>query len=195
MFHVKRAPGRARTGRGRNPSDGDTCVVSPAAHALPTLIDGAIELRPSQPSDVGELLMLLAEPAVAAWWGDNTHESVTEEIEGAFTILIDGGIAGILECHEETDETYPSVAFDIMLGTAHHGLGYGRRALRLAIDHFISRGHHRFTIDPTVANEPAVRCYRAVGFRPVGILREAERAPSGEWRDALLMDLLARDLK
>lgn len=166
----------------------------PAAHDLATLSDGDLVLRPSRPADAATLLDLLLEPAVHAWWGDNDLESVTDEIVGAWTLEIAGAIAGLLECHEETEPMYPEVAFDIMLGTRWHGHGYGRRALRLAIDYFIDRGYHRFSIDPAAANEPAIRCYAAVGFQPVGILRRAERAPSGEWRDSLLMDLLASDL-
>ncbi len=173
--------------------------MSPAAHSLPTLTaePGDLVLRPSDPADAAPLLDLLREPAITPWWGDNDLASVTEEIIGAFTIVVDGEVAGILECHEETEPMYPEVAFDIMLGTRWHGHGFGRRALRLAIDHFISRDHHRFTIDPAVDNVAAVRCYAAVGFRPVGILRQAERVPGGapdEFRDAILMDLLASDL-
>lgn len=166
----------------------------PAAHALATLTDGPLVLRPSRPTDAAPLLDLLLEPAVHEWWGDNDLDSVTDEIVGAWTIEVGGTVAGILECHEETEPMYLEVAFDIMLGTRWHGHGYGRRALRLAIDYFVGRGYHRFSIDPTVANVAAVRCYTAVGFQPVGILRQAERAPSGEWRDSLLMDLLASDL-
>jgi aminoglycoside 6'-N-acetyltransferase len=166
----------------------------PTAYPLPTLTSGALVLRPTHPADADALLTMLAEPAVAEWWGDNTPESILEEMEGAFTIAIGGEIAGLLECHEETDETYPSVAFDIFLSTRFHNLGFARQALRMAIDHFVAHGHHRFTIDPTVTNEPAVRAYAAVGFRPVGVLRAAERSPAGEWRDGLLMDLLAWEL-
>jgi aminoglycoside 6'-N-acetyltransferase len=43
-------------------------------------------------------------------------------------------------------------------------------------------------------NERAIRSYARVGFRPVGIMRRAERAPDGRWRDALVMDLLAEEL-
>ena len=166
----------------------------PAAHELTTIADADLVLRPSRPTDASSLLELLHEPAVAQWWGDNDLDSVSDEIVGAWTITIGGVIAGILECHEETEPMYPDVAFDIMLGTRWHGNGYGRRALRLAIDYFIQRGYHRFSIDPAVANQPAIKCYTAVGFQPVGILRQAERAPTGEWRDSLLMDLLATDL-
>ena len=62
----------------------------------------------------------------------------------------------------------------------------------MAIDHLAdARGHHRFTIDPAADNERAVRCYAAVGFKPVGVLRRYWRGPDGLWRDGLLMDMLA----
>ena len=60
--------------------------------------------------------------------------------------------------------------------------------------HFVDRGHHRFTIDPAAGNERAIRCYAAVGFKPVGLMREYERVDSGPWHDGLLMDLLAHEL-
>ncbi len=57
------------------------------------------------------------------------------------------------------------------------------------------RGHHRLVIDPAADNEAAIRCYAAVGFRPVGVLRRYERDVDGAGRhDGLLMDLLAEDL-
>ncbi len=56
------------------------------------------------------------------------------------------------------------------------------------------RGHHRCTIDPAADNTPAIRAYEKVGFRPVGVMRGYWRSPSGEWRDGLLMDLLAPEL-
>lgn len=87
------------------------------------------------------------------------------------------------------------VALDIALAPALHGQGYGSETLRLAIRHWIeARGHHRFSIDPSAANEQAIRAYAAIGFKPVGILRRYERAPDGSWRDSLLMDLLADEL-
>jgi aminoglycoside 6'-N-acetyltransferase len=168
--------------------------MSPAAHRLPTLTDGELLLRPSAKADVAALLELLQDPEVAVWWGENTAESVTQEIVGAFTIEVEGEVVGLLECHEETEPMYPSVAFDIALSKHLHGRHYGRRALRLAIEHFADRGHHRFTIDPAITNQIAIRSYQAVGFRPVGILRSCERAPDGTWRDALLMDLLSWEL-
>ena len=64
----------------------------------------------------------------------------------------------------------------------------------MVVDHLVAeRGHHRITIDPAVDNEVAIRCYRALGFRPVGVLREYETLPDGTRRDGLLMDLLAAE--
>ena len=65
----------------------------------------------------------------------------------------------------------------VSLTTSLHGAGYGRRALRLVIEHFAARGHHRFTIDPNVENERAIRVYRRMGFRRVKTLYKAVAMP------------------
>ena len=150
-------------------------------------------LRKATEADVPAILAILKEPAVAAWWGENTAADVLQELGVSWAIVVEGEVAGILLIHEETEPDYRHVAFDIALATRFHGRGLGRQALREAIRDQIARGHHRFTIDPTVGNQPAIRCYASLGFKPVGVLREAERAPDGTWRDGLLMDLLARE--
>lgn len=165
------------------------------SEALPSLEGERLLLRPAQADDADVLADILAEPEVAQWWGHNDLDSVREKLRAqpSFVIVIDDAVAGWLHVHEETEPDYPSVAFDIALTTALHGRGYGQEALRVAILHFVERGHHRFTIDPAQANERAIRCYASVGFKPVGVLRAYERAPDGTWRDGLLMDLLAAD--
>ena len=161
--------------------------------ALPSLRGERLLLRPAQDGDAQALTDILVEPEVARWWGHNDIASVREEMRAqpSFVIVIGGAVAGWLQVHEETEPDYPSVAFDIVLAPAMHGRGLGQEALRLAIRHFIARGHHRFSIDPSQANERAIRSYASVGFKPVGVLRAYERAPDGTWRDGLLMDLLA----
>ncbi len=153
-------------------------------------------LRPGSPDDADALATIMAEPAIAAWWGHNDADSVRAELEAQVTyvVLIDGETAGWLHCNEETDPDYRHVSFDLAIATARGGQGYGREALRTAIGHFIAAGHHRFSIDPAADNTVAVRAYAAVGFKPVGILRRYERARDGRWRDGLLMDLLADEL-
>lgn len=161
----------------------------------PVLRGARVTLRPAVADDAPALAAILAEPAVAAWWPRYDLDRVRDELEEALAIEIDGAVQGWLFVEEEDDPDYRHVALDIALAPALHGRGYGSETLRLAIRHWIeARGHHRFSIDPAAANEPAIRAYAAIGFRPVGVLRQHERAPDGSWRDGLLMDLLADEL-
>jgi aminoglycoside 6'-N-acetyltransferase len=67
--------------------------------------------------------------------------------------------------------------------------------VRLVCTHLVDDlGYHRLVIDPEVENAAAVACYRRVGFRPVGVMRQYSKALDGEWHDGLLMDLLAAEL-
>jgi aminoglycoside 6'-N-acetyltransferase len=150
--------------------------------------DDDLELRRFRPADAAALEALFAEPEVKRWWQDGYYNR-----DNGWVVELGGALAGWVEYIEETDEWYPSVALDIALTTALHGRGYGRRVLRLVIEHFVAKGHHRFTIDPDVENERAIRSYAAVGFKPVGVLRSYERNPEGGWNDGLLMDLIVRD--
>jgi aminoglycoside 6'-N-acetyltransferase len=84
----------------------------------------------------------------------------------------------------------------VFLDPAVHRRGLGADAvLTLAVHLVRDRGHHRLTIDPAAANVVAIACYRAVGFRPVGVLRAYERdSATGEWHDGLLMDALSDEV-
>jgi aminoglycoside 6'-N-acetyltransferase len=153
-------------------------------------------LRPFTPDDTAALNRLLAEPEVTRWWSTWDEARVREEMQAqpGCVIEVDGVVAGWVQWEEETEPDYRHVALDMFLGTGFHGQGYATETLRVVIRHFIEAGHHRFTIDPTVGNDAAIRAYSAVGFKPVGVLRQQERAPDGSWRDGLLMDLLADEL-
>src|SRR3954452_21462057 len=97
--------------------------------------EGELELRPFQPEDEEAVLAMLAEPEVVRWWPVPDFERDT-----GWVVLVDSEPSGWLEYHEEEYTWYPSVAFDIALATSLHGRGYGRRALRLAIAHFVAKG-------------------------------------------------------
>jgi aminoglycoside 6'-N-acetyltransferase len=72
------------------------------------------------------------------------------------------------------------------------GRGLGTDAVStLARELLARRGHHRVTIDPAADNAAAIRCYEKAGFRPVGVMRSAWRDRDSEWRDVLLMELVA----
>ena len=139
-------------------------------------------------------MALLNDATVALWWGANDDADVREALAFTWCIEVGGELAGLMHIHEETNPEYPQVEFDIALSPAFQGRGLGQGALREAIREYIERGHHRFTIAPAAHNERAIRCYEAVGFKPIGIARESDRAPDGTWWDSLLMDLLAREL-
>ena len=164
---------------------------------LPTLQGERLTLRPPRAADATALADVLAEPEVAGWWGAWDRARVRRELVdpgGGFAIVIGDAVRGWLACEEEPDPDYRHVALDIFLAASLHGQGYGREALRVAIRHFVARGHHRFTIDPAANNERAIRAYAAVGFKPVGVMRSYERGRDGSWHDNLLMDLLAGEL-
>ena len=168
----------------------------PRRQPLPQLHGERLLLRPASVDDAEALATILAEPDVARWWGPNTVTDVRDELQTSpsYLVAVNGEAIGWLQVHEQTEPMYPSVAFDIAVTTSLHGHGYGSEALRVAIAHFAAHGHHRFTIDPAIENERAIRCYERVGFRPVGVLRAYERRPDGSWRDGLLMDLIAEDI-
>lgn len=162
--------------------------------APPTLAGPRVVLRPARAEDLPGFGAILVEPDVAPWWGPYDEAGDRDELLAGWAIEEGGELVGWLGFDEEAAEQYRSVGFDIVLATRAHGRGLGPEALRLAIAHFVARGHHRFTIDPAADNARAIRAYAKVGFRPVGVLRAYERGPDGRWRDGLLMDLLADEV-
>jgi aminoglycoside 6'-N-acetyltransferase len=168
----------------------------------PLLVTPRLSLRPGTPADVPLLTAILAEPAVAAWWGtDDTEDDLAAALAGdepdvTFLVIeVDRDVAGGIQLFEEPDRWYRHAAIDVFLGTRWQGRGLGGEAVARAARYLLDeRGHHRLTIDPAVDNDRAVRCHERLGFRRVGVMRQYERAPDGRLRDGLLMDLLAGEL-
>lgn len=158
-----------------------------------------MRLRTITEADVAPLAEILALPEVARWWQAYSPERVREEMlgsdasEAGLVIEVDGAVAGWVQWDEEAWPEYPRVGMDIFVAPAHFGTGVAQAALRAVIESFALKGHHRFEIDPTLANVRAIRAYGKLGFKPVGTLRASERRPEG-WADALLMDLLIDEL-
>jgi aminoglycoside 6'-N-acetyltransferase len=152
-------------------------------------------IRPLAESDVDGVVALLADPGVMEWWGATTEQDVREDLGKAFVIEVDGDLAGYLQVDERTEWEWRSVEFDIAIADRFQGSGHGPAALRAAVRHFAARGHHRFEIGPATRNERAIRAYAKVGFKPVGVLRQAGKVrPEDPYEDDLLMDLLLDEL-
>ncbi|MFE2180624.1 GNAT family N-acetyltransferase [Streptomyces sp. NPDC059455] len=166
-----------------------------------TLRGARVMLRPTVPSDVPSLAAIRATPEVYARWrgGEDLVGAVREDLAepGAeqLTIEDEGVVIGSIQWSAEADPEYRPLRIDIYLDPAVHGRGLGTDAVRTLARHLITdHGHHRIVIDPAADNAAAIRCYRKVGFRPVGVMRSYERGADGTWHDGLLMDLLAEEL-
>lgn len=168
---------------------------------LPMLHGERVTLRPLAEGDLARVAGILRHPEVRRWWGDYDEDRLRREYlgadadEAAFAILDGDEVAGLVTYWEQDEPDYRHAGMDIGVAADRHGQGFGPDALRTLGRHLLEeRGHHRLTIDPAAANTRAIRAYEKVGFRPVGILRLYERSPEGEWRDGLLMELLAHEL-
>jgi len=165
-----------------------------------TLRGSRVVLRPVAARDRARLREILAEPEVARWWGpgpvDGSVDELYDESVVAFAIEVEGQVVGAVQYAEDDDPDYRHAGIDVFLSAAAQGRGLGRDAVRTLARYLLDvRGHHRLTIDPSAANERAIRAYGAVGFRPVGVMRQYERGHDGTWHDGLLMDLLAGELR
>jgi aminoglycoside 6'-N-acetyltransferase len=140
--------------------------------------------------DADALLAIHRTPEVRAWWGEPCDGFPFDEPESIrLTILHDGEVAGLVQYGQEPEPDYRHAWMDIFLDPARHGQGLGADAVRTLAEHLIEAcGHHRITIDPAAENTAAIKAYTKAGFAPVGVMRLAERAPDGHWRDALLME-------
>ena len=174
----------------------------PSYPVHPVLTGRRVRIRPGRPGDAGRLRAILAEPSVSQWWGapdpiDVIEDELRGDEEGLLLVMeIGGKVAGGIQYSEEDDPMYRHAGIDIYLGTRFQGRGAGTEAVALLARYlFEQRGHHRITIDPAAANSQAIRCYTAVGFRPVGVMRRYERGGDGRFHDGLLMDLLRDELR
>jgi len=151
-------------------------------------------LRPIAPGDEGPLKRILATPEVAEWWGPEPpgFPFDDEPQSPRFAIVVDNEVAGLIQFTDEKEPDYRHAAIDLYLDPALHNRGLGTDAVCTLVRHLLSEhGHHRVTIDPAVENKAAVRAYEKAGFRPVGVMRLAERvAATGRWRDSLFMELV-----
>ena len=156
--------------------------------------------------DLDRLREILLQPVVARWWGGPRDDpastsrptgSRATSPDAVFAIEVDGRTVGSIQFGQELEPDYRHGTIDLFLDGGPPGpRASGPDAIRTVARYlFDVRGHHRITIDPSAANERAIRAYERVGFRPVGRMRDYERGPDGTWHDGLLMDLLRDELR
>jgi aminoglycoside 6'-N-acetyltransferase len=164
----------------------------------PELRGQRVVLVPVRSEHAPELRRILATPEVSRRWGEQDEQWPFDDASTTrFSVLVDGEIRGMVQYGEENDPLYRHASLDVFLDPEVSGCGLGRDAVGTLAHHLIhGRGHHRLVIDPAADNAPAIRCYAAVGFRPVGVLRRYERnIDDSGWHNGLLMDLLAEELR
>lgn len=173
----------------------------PSLLAMTILHGAAVRLRPATFDDIPALAEIRRRPEVYEHWrgGDDMiaaiHEDFAEVGVTKLVIELEGRVVGWIQWEEETEPDYRCASMDIYVDAEVHGRGVGTDAVRTLARYLIAeRGHHRLTIDPAAHNEAAIGCYTKVGFKPIGIGRQAERGPDGTWHDSLMMDLLAGEL-
>jgi RimJ/RimL family protein N-acetyltransferase len=167
--------------------------------AGPELRGKRVVLVPVTAEHVPELRRILRTPEVWLRWGDEAASPqwpFDDPSATRFAVLLDGAVRGMVQYGEEEEAAYRHASIDVFLDPLVHGRGIGRDTVGTLARHLVhDRGHHRLVIDPAADNEPAISCYTAVGFRPVGVMRRYERDADGSgWHDGLLMDLLAEEL-
>jgi aminoglycoside 6'-N-acetyltransferase len=155
-------------------------------------------LRPLREDDVPWVSEMLQIPEVAHWWHSYDADRVRHDLladDPWFAIEHDGRAVGAIGYWEETDAEYRHAGIDVTLHPDWHDQGLGRDAVGALARWLLTEGgHHRVVIDPAAENTRAIRCYAAVGFKPVGVMRRYEADAQRGWRDGLLMDLLPEDL-
>ncbi len=147
------------------------------------------------------LLEILHQPGVAEWWPGYDMarlraDTLDDPRSTSLAVELDGTFVGLVILTEQPDPYYKSAGIDITLDITCVGQGLGADTLRTAARYlFEERGHHRLTIDPSLANERAIRAYERVGFKRIGVARQYEKGADGTFHDNLLMDMLADELR
>ena len=166
----------------------------------PRIAGERVVLRAMTVGDVPRIAEIRALPGVARWWPPRDDDYLAAKLVASelacWVVELDADVVGYVQAYEESRSDYRHAGIDIFLDPAVHGRDLGQEVVRLVARHLVDdRGHHRLVIDPAAQNARAIRCFEAVGFRRVGILRSYWwDHVENRWVDGLLMDLLANEL-
>ncbi|WP_019170904.1 GNAT family N-acetyltransferase [Pseudaminobacter salicylatoxidans] len=170
---------------------------------MPPEVPHDYAFRPLMGKDMKLLARWLAEPHVAAWWGDKASEleGIGSHIDSIsvepFIIELDGRPIGYIQSydpHLEDENPYqdqPSgtLGIDQFIGEPDLiGKGHGTRLIGAFLEMLFEEGAPRVIVDPDPVNAAAIRAYEKAGFRPIG------RRP-GEHGEVVLMAIDNDDME
>lgn len=93
----------------------------------------------------------------------------------------------------EMDPINRSANIRIVIGTQHHGKGYGTEAMRLMLNYgFKTLKLHRIHLGVYVFNPRAVHVYEKIGFQREGMQRDVLYW-EGEFHDMIMMSILEEE--
>ncbi len=152
---------------------------------------GGLKLIALEAAHLPLLRPILSEPEVAQWNGpiEGEMEGIAEHLAGdevaPFLVTLDDAPIGYFQAYHANRDPFwqafgvPKETWGMdMLLAARRGEGLGRRLCTTMIDHlFTLPGTVRVQIDPQPANERAIRCYAAAGFKPRGVLEGYDDDP------------------
>ena len=144
------------------------------------------------------MLAILDEPEVARWWRRAEWERVDElGADDASRSSLDGRVVGCIQYTEQTDPDYFSAAVDIFISARVFGRGVGAR--RDAHADPPPRRRRAATIASPSTPRPPTRApstsTRSSASGRWGCCVATSALEDGTWRDALLMELLADELR
>ncbi|MBI5241120.1 MAG: GNAT family N-acetyltransferase [Elusimicrobia bacterium] len=140
-------------------------------------------IRPARPADLDAVCAIAQDAPLAGHWSRAQYESEIGSGLGLFAVLEEDETLGFFILRRVEAEAQ---LVDIAVRSRDRGRGLGRDLLAAAVAGARSWSSSKMTLEVSAANEPALRLYRAAGFRIVG------RRPKfyNDRSDAILMDLL-----
>jgi aminoglycoside 6'-N-acetyltransferase len=134
--------------------------------------------------DMRLLARWLAEPHVAAWWGDVESElaGIAGHIDSIavepLIIELDGRPIGYIQCYDPhledgenpfADQPFGTLGIDQFIGEPDVvGKGHGTAMIVQFVATLFEEGAPRVIVDPHPGNARAIRAYEKAGFKPVG---------------------------
>ena len=175
----------------------------------PTLRDDLVILRPIRAEDADVLDDLIHEDDEIPRLTGSVHSSVEpvdrmpieqlRDIYGQWAVADDRLVLAIIDnatgelvgeaVLNNWDEGNRSCNFRILIGGAGRGRGLGTSATRLIVEHGLTVGLHRISLEVYDFNPRARHVYEKVGFRHEGTGRDA-LIFDGEWIDVHYLAIL-----